>query len=61
MITYRYYVLECDACENPLGMNTDMELPTRGLTICNECWANPAALPRHIKSALRYDQVCAND
>ncbi|QBI99784.1 hypothetical protein SEA_THREERNGTARJAY_157 [Mycobacterium phage ThreeRngTarjay] len=55
--TYRYYALECDACKKIVGMNTDGQLPSRGLTICVDCWMSPGDLPEHLRSTLRYDQA----
>lgn len=54
---YRYYTLECDACKAPMGKSSDPAHPSRGITICNDCWATPTELPRHLKATIALDQV----
>jgi hypothetical protein len=55
--TYRYYVLECDACGAYMGRNSDPGHPGRGITICGQCWSDPAHLPNHLKSSITLDQA----
>lgn len=54
---FRYYVLECDACETPMGMSSDPSHPSRGITICSGCWRRPEELPRHLQATLAYEQA----
>lgn len=57
MTIYDYCVLQCDACETPLGWSSDQSHPSQGITICNACWAFPQSLPRHLRNTLGAEQA----